>query len=198
VKHRRDDGFHYRPPDRWTGWCATWSRALEDRALAAKWIAEGWCRESIFNLKLPMKKRWEEVERCRALIDEALGGGGYYLRFKQLYHDREEVTAIWRRGKETDIDEASWRTHRHQRIHGRPGGGDAARALRRRLPPEARRRRRRAGAALGSADAWIVRNRTQVRGAPLAAARAPARSWGASAWASTTSTLPRANRAASR
>jgi 23S rRNA (cytidine2498-2'-O)-methyltransferase len=34
----------------------------------------------------------EEVERCRAVIDEALGGGGYYLRFKQLYHDREEVT----------------------------------------------------------------------------------------------------------
>jgi len=39
-----------------------------------------------------MKKRWEEVERCRAIIDEALGGGGYYLRLKQLYHDREEVT----------------------------------------------------------------------------------------------------------
>jgi 23S rRNA (cytidine2498-2'-O)-methyltransferase len=30
--------------------------------------------------------------RCRAIIDEALGGGGYYLRMKQLYHDREEVT----------------------------------------------------------------------------------------------------------
>jgi 23S rRNA C2498 (ribose-2'-O)-methylase RlmM len=31
--------------------------------------------------------------RCRALIDEALGGRGYFLRMKQLYHDREEVTA---------------------------------------------------------------------------------------------------------
>ncbi|MND01266.1 putative 23S rRNA ribose 2'-O-ribose methyltransferase [compost metagenome] len=39
-----------------------------------------------------MKQRWEEVERCRALIDDALGGGGYYLRLKQLYHDREEIT----------------------------------------------------------------------------------------------------------
>jgi 23S rRNA (cytidine2498-2'-O)-methyltransferase len=39
-----------------------------------------------------MKKRFEELERCRAIIDEALGGAGYYLRFKHLYHDREEVT----------------------------------------------------------------------------------------------------------
>ena len=60
--------------------------------LVSRWLAQGWCRESVFNLKLPMKKRWEEVERCRAIIDEALGGGGYYLRLKQLYHDREEVT----------------------------------------------------------------------------------------------------------
>jgi 23S rRNA (cytidine2498-2'-O)-methyltransferase len=60
--------------------------------LVATWIERGWCRECIFNLKLPMKKRWEEVQRCRDLIDEALGGGGYYLRLKQLYHDREEIT----------------------------------------------------------------------------------------------------------
>ena len=60
--------------------------------LAAHWIAQGWCRETIFNLKLPMKKRWDEVLRCRAIIDEALGGSGYFLRMKQLYHDREEVT----------------------------------------------------------------------------------------------------------
>jgi 23S rRNA (cytidine2498-2'-O)-methyltransferase len=48
-----------------------------------------------------MKKRHEEVERCRALIDEALGGGGYFLRLKQLYHDREEITAhLARRSRE--------------------------------------------------------------------------------------------------
>jgi 23S rRNA (cytidine2498-2'-O)-methyltransferase len=94
VKHRRDDGFHYRPPDP-VDWmvCDMVESPSKIARLAAKWIAEGWCRESIFNLKLPMKKRWEEVARCRAIIDEALGGGGYYLRFKQLYHDREEVTA---------------------------------------------------------------------------------------------------------
>ena len=51
-----------------------------------------------------MKKRWEEVVRCRALIDEALGGGGYYLRIKHLYHDREEVTAYLARRKREPIN----------------------------------------------------------------------------------------------
>ena len=93
VKHRRDDGFHYRPPDP-VAWmvCDMVESPSRIAKLVAKWAAEGWCRESIFNLKLPMKKRWEELERCRGIIDEALGGGGYYLRFKHLYHDREEVT----------------------------------------------------------------------------------------------------------
>jgi len=94
VKQRHEDGFHFRPaePFDWMV-CDIVESPSRIARLAARWIAEGWCRETIFNLKLPMKKRWEEVERCRAIIDEALAGGGYYLRVKQLYHDREEVTA---------------------------------------------------------------------------------------------------------
>jgi 23S rRNA (cytidine2498-2'-O)-methyltransferase len=93
VKHRRDDGFHYKPaePADWMV-CDMVESPSRIARLAAGWIAQGWCRETIFNLKLPMKKRWEEVQRCRGLIDEALGGAGYFLRMKQLYHDREEVT----------------------------------------------------------------------------------------------------------
>jgi 23S rRNA (cytidine2498-2'-O)-methyltransferase len=93
VKHRRDDGFHYRPPDpvQWMV-CDVVESPSRVAQLVAKWVAQGWCAECIFNLKLPMKKRWEELERCRGIFDEALGGSGYYLRFKHLYHDREEVT----------------------------------------------------------------------------------------------------------
>ena len=98
VKHRRDDAFHYRPPDP-VDWmvCDVVESPSRVAALVGRWFAEGWCREAVFNLKLPMKKRWEEVQRCRDILDEALGGGGYFLRIKQLYHDREEVTAYMAR-----------------------------------------------------------------------------------------------------
>lgn len=41
-------------------------------------------------------KRRNEGERCRALITDFLDAGGikHRLRIKQLYHDREEVTAF--------------------------------------------------------------------------------------------------------
>ncbi|WP_255210522.1 hypothetical protein [Methylogaea oryzae] len=59
-----------------------------------RWLAEGQCRNAIFNLKLPMKRRYEEVRRCGEIIEAAVAGGPLAgrVRFKQLYHDREEVT----------------------------------------------------------------------------------------------------------
>jgi 23S rRNA (cytidine2498-2'-O)-methyltransferase len=105
VKHRRDDGFHFRPaePVAWMV-CDMVESPSRIARLVAGWIEQGWCRECIFNLKLPMKKRWEELERCRQIIDETLGGGGYYVRFKQLYHDREEVTGYLARREAVRID----------------------------------------------------------------------------------------------
>lgn len=94
VTHLRVDGLAYLPrrPVDWLV-CDIAEQPSRVAALVARWIGEGHARRAIFNLKLPMKKRWEEVLRCRAIIDEALGGKGYYLRMKQLFHDREEVTA---------------------------------------------------------------------------------------------------------
>jgi 23S rRNA (cytidine2498-2'-O)-methyltransferase len=64
--------------------------------LVARWLTEGWCRRCIFNLKLPMKKRREEVMACARFIHESLTASAvnHSLRFKQLYHDREEVTGF--------------------------------------------------------------------------------------------------------
>jgi 23S rRNA (cytidine2498-2'-O)-methyltransferase len=62
--------------------------------LMARWIGEGHARSAIFNLKLPMKKRYDEVQRCEAIIRDALAKARvrYTLMIRQLYHDREEVT----------------------------------------------------------------------------------------------------------
>src|SRR6185312_14542187 len=60
--------------------------------LAARWLAENWCRRAIFNLKLPMKKRYDEVQLCFGILGDAVGA--LDLRAKQLYHDREEITVF--------------------------------------------------------------------------------------------------------
>lgn len=95
VEHRREDGFRYRPPKP-VDWmvCDMVEQPARIARLVAGWLVQGWCRECIFNLKLPMKKRYQEVQRCTAIIEETLSTAGlrYTLRFKQLYHDREEVT----------------------------------------------------------------------------------------------------------
>jgi len=95
VEHRREDGFRFRPVKA-VDWmvCDMVEQPARIARLVADWLAQGWCRECIFNLKLPMKKRYLEVQHCAALIDERLAAAGlrYTLRFKQLYHDREEVT----------------------------------------------------------------------------------------------------------
>jgi 23S rRNA (cytidine2498-2'-O)-methyltransferase len=100
VLHLREDGLHYRPPKP-VDWllCDIVEQPRRIAELAATWCAEGWCREAIFNLKLPMKKRLEEIIRCRALIETACDAAGidHSLSFKQLYHDRLEVTGHFHR-----------------------------------------------------------------------------------------------------
>jgi len=59
----------------------------------AQWFREGWCRHAVFNLKLPMKKRWDETKLCLDLFaDQA--GRPLDVRARQLYHDREEITVF--------------------------------------------------------------------------------------------------------
>ena len=99
VRHLREDGFRYRPkkPVDWMV-CDMVEKPVRIAQLVALWMGEGFTERCIFNLKLPMKKRHEEVERCRAIIREALERNGrpFELKIKQLYHDREEVTGFCR------------------------------------------------------------------------------------------------------
>jgi 23S rRNA (cytidine2498-2'-O)-methyltransferase len=95
VDHLRVDGLTYRPRRR-VDWmvCDIVLQPSRIAALVAAWLADGACRRTIFNLKLPMKKRYDEVLRCQALILDVLERrrARYTLRFRQLYHDREEIT----------------------------------------------------------------------------------------------------------
>jgi hypothetical protein len=96
VRHVRADGFKF-VPDNVVDWmvCDMVEQPSRVAALVAKWLDQGWARFIVFNLKLPMKKRLEEVARCREIISAVdLGGKPLVLRFKQLYHDREEVTGF--------------------------------------------------------------------------------------------------------
>lgn len=94
VEHLRADGFTWRPkrPVDWMV-CDMVDQPARVAQLISDWIIGGHCKRAIFNLKLPMKRRLEEVLRCRALIEGRLKEKGPVdLRFKQLYHDREEIT----------------------------------------------------------------------------------------------------------
>ncbi len=96
VTHLREDGMRWRPqrPVDWVT-CDIVEQPLPIAELMARWIAEGAARRAIFNLKLPMKKRYDEVRRCEQRIGEILARAKtrYTLSVRQLYHDREEVTA---------------------------------------------------------------------------------------------------------
>jgi len=100
VTHLRVDGLNYLPrrPVDWMV-CDIVDQPSRIAALIARWIAGGHARRTMFNLKLPMKKRYDEVQRCRGTIEETLARAGvrHRLRLRQLYHDRAEVTGFLER-----------------------------------------------------------------------------------------------------
>ncbi len=96
VTHLREDGLRWRPkrPVDWLV-CDIVEQPIRIAELVARWIADGAARRAIFNLKLPMKKRYDEVRRCEQRIAQIVDAAGLRctLAVRQLYHDREEVTA---------------------------------------------------------------------------------------------------------
>ncbi|TKI05915.1 23S rRNA (cytidine(2498)-2'-O)-methyltransferase RlmM [Martelella alba] len=101
VTHHPVDGFKFQPPRNNIYWlvCDMVEKPARVAQLAADWLTRGWCREAIINLKLPMKKRYEEVRRNLDLIRDSLNANQVYaeVHAKQLYHDREEITVHIRR-----------------------------------------------------------------------------------------------------
>ncbi|MDH2925474.1 23S rRNA (cytidine2498-2'-O)-methyltransferase [Nicoletella semolina] len=97
IEHCEEDGFKFQPPKRkQIDWlvCDMVEQPMRITKLMAKWLVNGWCRETIFNLKLPMKKRYQEVKLCLVSIGDELTKQGFWFKVqaKHLYHDREEIT----------------------------------------------------------------------------------------------------------
>ncbi len=97
VEHLRADGFRWQPP-RPLDWmvCDMVEQPSRVALRMADWFRAGWCRQSVFNLKLPMKKRWLETRNSLASF-VAAAEVPLAVRARQLYHDREEITVFARR-----------------------------------------------------------------------------------------------------
>jgi 23S rRNA (cytidine2498-2'-O)-methyltransferase len=96
VKHRMMDGFKYIPMKQNVHWlvCDMIEKPQRVAKLMAHWLLNGYCKEAIFNLKLPMKGRYQQVTNDLQSIKDAFNEHNmkYELYAKHLYFDREEVT----------------------------------------------------------------------------------------------------------
>ncbi len=96
VKYHAVDGFKFEPPRKNITWlvCDMIEKPYRVAQLMGEWIIAEWAKEAIFNLKLPMNRRYEQVSEDlnnlkRFLIEH---GVKFEMQVKHLYHDREEVT----------------------------------------------------------------------------------------------------------
>lgn len=95
VTHLQVDGFTFWP-NKAVDWlvCDMVEQPQRISELMAKWVSNDKTRFALFNLKLPMKKRYECLSVCRQNIAQTLTDSSFEMRIKHLYHDREEVTVF--------------------------------------------------------------------------------------------------------
>src|SRR5690554_552488 len=97
VEHVEADGYAWRPK-RAVDWmvCDIVDKPRRTARMAVEWVGEKMCRYTVFNLKLPMKKRYEEWLVCREILLQGLEEAGLHcqLKARHLYHDREEITCF--------------------------------------------------------------------------------------------------------
>ena len=96
VKHKMMDGFKYVPMKQNVYWlvCDMIEKPQRVAKLMSEWLLNGYCKEAMFNLKLPMKGRYQQVTEDLQSIKDAFSEHKvkYELYAKHLYYDREEIT----------------------------------------------------------------------------------------------------------
>lgn len=97
VEHVQADGYAWQPK-RSIDWmvCDIVDKPRRTVDLALAWVTGKLCRYTVFNLKLPMKKRYEEWLVCRERLLDGLEKAelNCRVRARHLYHDREEITCF--------------------------------------------------------------------------------------------------------
>ena len=97
VEHVEADGYQWRPR-RGVDWmvCDIADHPRRTSEMVVHWLSAKLCRYTVFNLKLPMKKRYDEWLVCKDILEEGLAQTemNFLLRARHLYHDREEITCF--------------------------------------------------------------------------------------------------------
>ncbi|MGQ8365761.1 23S rRNA (cytidine(2498)-2'-O)-methyltransferase RlmM [Glaciecola sp. 1036] len=97
VEHYQVDGFKYQPKEGHVDWlvCDMIEKPDKVAQLMGDWLEKRKATGAIFNLKLPMKKRFDTVqEQLIALKARLVRIASVYIGCKHLYHDRDEVTCV--------------------------------------------------------------------------------------------------------
>lgn len=96
VGHFAADGFTYRPQYGRVDLLVCDMIEQPDRVakLMGDWLVKNLAEHAIFNLKLPMKRRYETVTDALTLLRQRLNDAkiAFNLRARHLYHDRDEIT----------------------------------------------------------------------------------------------------------
>ncbi|WP_018983953.1 23S rRNA (cytidine(2498)-2'-O)-methyltransferase RlmM [Salinimonas chungwhensis] len=96
VEHFAADGFTYQPQMGRVELlvCDMIEQPNRVAKLMGDWLVHRLAEHAIFNLKLPMKKRFETVSEAIALLQERLDklDHEFVTCFKHLYHNRDEIT----------------------------------------------------------------------------------------------------------
>lgn len=91
------DAYTWRPPSP-VDWlvCDVVDKPARTRALMEEWLSRGLARVALFNLKLPMKKRYAHTAQLLDQLRQGLESAGLEvdIRARHLYHDRDEVTVV--------------------------------------------------------------------------------------------------------
>ena len=114
VKHLQMDGYKFQPPKPIVHWlsrrltngkmvevpdatpldwmvCDIIDKPQRSARLIIDWMSQGWCRECIVNLKLPMTKKYETIKEQLQVIRDQIGDR-CKVEAKHLYYDRDEIT----------------------------------------------------------------------------------------------------------